>query len=68
MSQQRQARALIMTSLRIIRDMQVQYGIPTSSVLMALSRMYRDSTYFDSAQWTSYAARQIRSEESRGGR
>jgi hypothetical protein len=68
MSQKEQARALIMTSLRIIRDMQLAYRIPTSSVLLAASRIYRNIGYYDSAQWTNYAARQIRGEELRGGR
>jgi hypothetical protein len=68
MNQKEQARALVMTSLRIIRDMQLAYRIPSSSVLLAMSRIYRNVGYYDSAQWVNYAARQIRSEELRGGR
>jgi hypothetical protein len=66
--QRRQAKQTIISALRIIRDLQTTYSIPTSEVLEVLAVIYRKAGYYDSFRWVEYIVRQIRDDEQRGGR
>lgn len=64
--QRRQARMTVISALRVIRDLQLSYDIPTSEVLNALAFIYRDIAYYNSFKWVKFAAKQIRKEEQGG--
>lgn len=63
-----QAKQTLISAIRVIRDIQRTYRIPTSYVLKGFAVVYRQEGYYDSFRWITYAIQQIKHDESRGGR
>jgi hypothetical protein len=61
----RQAKALIVSALRIIRDIGHEYRIKPSEVIYALATLYKQQGSYSAYHWLTHAARQVREDERR---
>ena len=61
----RQAKALIVSAMRIIRDTGYEYRIKPSEVIFALANLYKQSGSYSAYHWLTYAARQVQQDERR---
>lgn len=61
----RQGKALIVSALRIIRDVSAEYRIRPSEVIYAFANLYKQGGHYSAFHWLTHAARQIQEDERR---
>ncbi len=61
----KEARALIASALRIIRDTEKQYQIRPSETIKALATLHQDAGNYNASKHLYYASKQMRRDENR---